>query len=120
MQNGRTQKLPKNTSILRELVDSLFLLRGGHGVGLFQRLQESVDIHGAAAHHISTGGIALLIRSHARHDFFVGLAYAISRQRIRLLNGQTEYAYRYTISNAYKARLSRAPYYDGTLQPRSW
>ena len=43
-----------------------------------------------------------------------------SRQRIRLFNGQVEYAYRYTISNAYKARLSRAPYYDGTLQPRSW
>lgn len=46
--------------------------------------------------------------------------YHLTRQRIRLLNGQTEYAYRYTISNAYKARLSRAPYYDGTLQPRSW
>ena len=46
--------------------------------------------------------------------------YHLSRQRIRLLNGQVEYAYRYTISNAYKARLSRAPYYDGTLQPRSW
>ena len=46
--------------------------------------------------------------------------YHLSRQRIRLLNGQVEYAYRYTISNAYKARLSRAPYYGGTLQPRSW
>lgn len=46
--------------------------------------------------------------------------YHLTRQRIRLLNGQIEYAYRYTISNAYKARLSRAPYYDGTLQPRSW
>ena len=46
--------------------------------------------------------------------------YHLSRQRIRLLNGQVEYAYRYTITNAYKARLSRAPYYDGTLQPRSW
>lgn len=28
--------------------------------------------------------------------------YHLSRQRIRLLNGQVEYAYRYTISNAYK------------------
>ena len=46
--------------------------------------------------------------------------YHLSRQRIRLLNGQVEYAYRYTITNAYKARLTRAPYYDGTLQPRSW
>lgn len=46
--------------------------------------------------------------------------YHLSRQRIRLLNGQVEYAYRYTITNAYKARLSRAPYYDGTLQTRSW
>ena len=46
--------------------------------------------------------------------------YHLSRQRVRLLNGQVEYVYRYTISNAYKARLSRAPYYDGTLQPRSW
>ena len=46
--------------------------------------------------------------------------YHVSRQRIRLLNGQVEYAYRYTITNAYKARLARAPYYDGTLQARSW
>lgn len=46
--------------------------------------------------------------------------YHVSRQRIRLLNGQIEYAYRYTIVNAYKARLVRAPYYDGTLQSRSW
>lgn len=46
--------------------------------------------------------------------------YHLSRQRVRLLNGQVEYVYRYTISNAYKARLSRAPYYDGKLQPRSW
>lgn len=46
--------------------------------------------------------------------------YHLSRQHIRLLNGQVEYAYRYTITNAYKARLSRAPYYDGTLQTRSW
>lgn len=46
--------------------------------------------------------------------------YHLTRQRIRLLNGQVEYAYRYTITNAYKARLARASYYDGTLQARSW
>ena len=46
--------------------------------------------------------------------------YYVSRRRIRLVNGDIEYAYRYTISNAYKARLSRAPYYDGSLQTRLW
>jgi len=37
-----------------------------------------------------------------------------------LLNGTVEYTYQYTIDNAYKAQLNRAPYYDGTLQPYSW
>ena len=46
--------------------------------------------------------------------------YHVIRKRVVLLNGTTEYTYQYTISNGYKARLSRAPYYDGTLQPRSW
>ncbi len=46
--------------------------------------------------------------------------YHVLRKRIVLLNGQVEYAYQYTISSAYKARLSRAAYYDGSLQPRSW
>ena len=47
--------------------------------------------------------------------------YHVGRKRIHLLNGDVEYAYRYTITNAYKAKLCRAPYYDGTLQQnRSW
>lgn len=46
--------------------------------------------------------------------------YHVLRKRIVLLNGDIEYAYKYTISNAHKARLSRAVYYDGTLQTHSW
>lgn len=46
--------------------------------------------------------------------------YHVLRRRITLLNGEVEYAYQYTISIAYKNRLSRASYYDGSLQPRSW
>lgn len=46
--------------------------------------------------------------------------YHLSRRRIRLLNGDIEYSYRYTITNAYKASLARAPYYDGSMQARSW
>lgn len=45
--------------------------------------------------------------------------YHVLRKRIVLLNGSVEYAYQYTIDNAYKARLTRAPYYDGTLQSYS-
>lgn len=52
------------------------------------------------------------LRDHAR--------YCLSRRRNRLLNGDVEYAYRYIIANAYKAKLVRAPYYDGSLQSRSW
>ena len=46
--------------------------------------------------------------------------YHVTRKRIVLLNGSVEYAFHYTIDNSYKAQLNRAPYYDGTLQPRSW
>lgn len=46
--------------------------------------------------------------------------YHVVRKRITLLNGDTEYAYQYLITNSYKARLNRAAYYDGTLQPHSW
>lgn len=46
--------------------------------------------------------------------------YHVSQKRVRLLNGNVEYVYLYTMSNAYKARLMRAQYYDGTLQTRSW
>lgn len=45
-----------------------------------------------------------------------GRRYCLSRRRIRLVNGDTEFVYRYTIANPYKAMLVRAPYYDGSLQ----
>ncbi len=45
--------------------------------------------------------------------------YHVTRKRNVLLNGSVEYAYQYTIDNRYKSRLTRAPYYDGTLQ-QSW
>jgi len=41
--------------------------------------------------------------------------YHVTRRRKVLLNGDVEYVYQYTISNEYKARLSRAAYYDGRL-----
>lgn len=46
--------------------------------------------------------------------------YHVIRKRVTLLNGDIEYAYQYLITNSYKARLNRAAYYDGSLQPRSW
>ena len=46
--------------------------------------------------------------------------YHVLRKRIRLLNGDLEYAYQYTITIPYKARLCRAPYYDGSLQRQLW
>ena len=46
--------------------------------------------------------------------------YHVTRQRVVLLNGCTEYTYQYTMTNSYKSMLSRAPYYDGTLQQQSW
>ena len=46
--------------------------------------------------------------------------YRVSRKRNVLLNGDVEYSYHYTISNAYKSYLARASYYDGTLRTRSW
>jgi len=46
--------------------------------------------------------------------------YHVSRKRVWRHNGDLEFTYQYTITNKYKARLSRAPYYDGTLQSRSW
>ncbi len=45
--------------------------------------------------------------------------YHVTRKRIRLLNGDLEYAYHYVITNTYKSLLCRAPYYQG-LQTRSW
>ncbi len=46
--------------------------------------------------------------------------YRVSRKRIRLVNGDIEYAYHYVMTNSYKAMLCRAPYYNGRLQGRSW
>jgi len=46
--------------------------------------------------------------------------YHVLRKRVRLLNGDIEFTYQYTITNAYKAKLSRAQYYDGSLQSHSW
>ncbi len=46
--------------------------------------------------------------------------YHVIRKRVTLLNGSIEYTYQYTISNSYKSLLTRAPYYDGTLQQQSW
>lgn len=46
--------------------------------------------------------------------------YCLTRQRDKLVNGDVEYHYSYIISNAYKMRLARAPYYDGSLQARLW
>ena len=47
-------------------------------------------------------------------------SYHVSRKRVHQLNGELEYVFQYTMTNAYKARLCRAAYYDGTLQTRSW
>lgn len=46
--------------------------------------------------------------------------YHVGRKRVRLLNGDLEYVYQYTMTSAYKTKLCRASYYDGTLQPHSW
>lgn len=46
--------------------------------------------------------------------------YHVLRKRSVLLNGEVEYTYQYTISIAFKNRLTRACYYDGSFQPRSW
>lgn len=40
--------------------------------------------------------------------------YAFRKKRTLLLNGHFETYYQYTILNAYKTSLVRAPYYDGT------
>ncbi|MEG2316969.1 MAG: hypothetical protein RSC91_12155, partial [Clostridia bacterium] len=40
--------------------------------------------------------------------------YVTKRKRIRLVNGDAEYVDRFIMSIAYKNKLMRAPYYDGT------
>ncbi len=42
--------------------------------------------------------------------------YSLRKKRNKLLNGQYETYYQYTILNHYKTSLVRAPYYDGSLQ----
>lgn len=46
--------------------------------------------------------------------------YYLNRKRVKLINGDVEYHYSYIMLNAYKNKLVRAPYYDGTLQARLW
>lgn len=44
--------------------------------------------------------------------------YRSSSRRVRLVNGDVEYEFRYVMQNSYKAMLARAPYYDSSLQTR--
>lgn len=46
--------------------------------------------------------------------------YAFRRKRNLLLNGHFEIYYQYTILNAYKTSLVRAPYYDGSSRRLSF
>lgn len=46
--------------------------------------------------------------------------YSFRAIRHKLLDGHVEYQYKYVIRNDYKNLLTRAPYYDGTLQSQSW
>lgn len=46
--------------------------------------------------------------------------YRLTRKTIYLLNGKTEYAYSYTMTNRYKEMLTRAPYYAPQMQPYSY
>lgn len=44
--------------------------------------------------------------------------YHHSQKRVRLINGEVEYVFRYAMQNQYKAMLNRAPYYDASLQAK--
>ena len=46
--------------------------------------------------------------------------YAFRSKRTKLLDGHVEYQYRYIIQTDYKNLLTRAPYYDGSLQSQVW
>lgn len=50
----------------------------------------------------------------------VSNCYAFRSRRIKLLDGHVEYQYRYIIRIDYKNLLTRAPYYDGSLQSQVW
>ena len=49
------------------------------------------------------------------HDF-----YSFRSTRTKLLDGHVEYQYKYIIRIDYKTLLTRAPYYDGSLQSPLW
>lgn len=46
--------------------------------------------------------------------------YYVACRRERLINGDVEHSYSYTMKTAYKNKLVRAPYYDGSLKARLW
>ncbi len=46
--------------------------------------------------------------------------YSFRSRRTRLLDGSVEYQYKYIMQIDYKNLLTRAPYYDGTLQSQLW
>ncbi|NLI22900.1 MAG: hypothetical protein GX418_15305 [Clostridiales bacterium] len=46
--------------------------------------------------------------------------YSFRSVRSRLLDGSVEYQYKYIMRIDYKNLLTRAPYYDGTLQSQLW
>ena len=46
--------------------------------------------------------------------------YSFRATRKKLLDGHVEYQYKYIIQIDYKNMLTRAPYYDGSLQSQLW
>ena len=46
--------------------------------------------------------------------------YSFRTVRNKLLDGHVEYQYKYIIRIDYKTLLTRAPYYDGSLQSQLW
>ena len=46
--------------------------------------------------------------------------YSFRSVRTKLLDGHVEYQYKYIIQIDYKNMLTRAPYYDGSLQSQLW
>jgi len=46
--------------------------------------------------------------------------YSFRSRRTRLLDGSVEYQYKYIMQIDYKNLLTRAPYYDGSLQSQLW
>ena len=46
--------------------------------------------------------------------------YIFRSVRTKLLDGSVEYKYKYIMQTDYKNLLTRAPYYDGSLQSQTW